>query len=375
MTKQPRLARLAGAGVSIWLDDLSRDRLDSGNLGDLADDWHVTGVTTNPTIFATAVRHSDAYTPALRALAERGATASQAVREITVGDVQRACDVLRGIWQRTGGTDGRVSLEVDPSLATESEATAAQAVELWHAVDRPNLLVKIPATAAGLSAITAATGAGVSVNVTLIFSPARYAQVAQAYLEGLEQAGARGHDLSRIRSVASFFVSRIDTQVDRRLRAIGTGEALALLGTAGIATARLAYHAFTEAHSSPRWNELAAEGAQVQRPLWACTGVKDKAYQDTRYVTELVVAGTISTMPQATLEAFADHGDVHGDRVTGRAVESRALLRRLDAAGVDLDSVFALLEEEGITKFAASWDQLHEAVAEQMAMPSEHKIA
>jgi transaldolase len=375
MTNQPRLARLVAAGVSIWLDDLSRDQLDSGNLRRLADEWQVMGVTTNPTIFANAVRHTEAYAPVLRALAARGVTSSQAVREITVGDVRRACDVFRDIWQRSGGADGRVSLKVDPSLANESEATAAQALELWHVVDRPNLMVKIPATTAGLSAITAATGAGVSVNVTLIFSPARYAQVAQAYLAGLEQAAAQGHDLSRIRSVASFFVSRIDTEVDRRLRAAGAGESLALLGTAGIATARLAYHAFAEAHSSPRWDELAAEGAQVQRPLWASTGVKDKAYPDTRYVTELVVADTISTMPQATLAAFADHGDVHGVRVTGRALESRGLLRRLEAAGIDMDSVFELLEEEGIAKFAASWDQLHEVIAEQMAMASEHKTA
>ncbi|HEY1974523.1 MAG TPA: transaldolase, partial [Pseudonocardia sp.] len=293
MTEQhPRLAALSEAGVSIWLDDLSRDRLNSNNLFELVRDSHVVGVTTNPTIFANALSKGTAYDAQIRELAARGASVADTVREATVSDVQRACDVLSGTWERTSGVDGRVSLEVDPDLAHDTEATTAQALDLWKAVDRPNLLVKIPATVEGLPAITSAIGEGVSVNVTLIFSIERYLAVMDAYLAGLEQAAANGHNLSSIHSVASFFVSRVDTEIDPRLEKIGTEAALALRGKAAVANARLAYAAFEQVFSSDRWAPLAAKGANPQRPLWASTGVKNKAYPDTLYVTELVVANT-----------------------------------------------------------------------------------
>ena len=289
------------------------------------------GVTTNPTIFAGALADGEAYDQQIRELAARGASVEDAVREITVADVQQACDVFSGTWETTGGVDGRVSLEVDPGLARDTEATVAQALDLWKAVDRPNLLVKIPATEAGLPAITRALSEGVSVNVTLIFSVERYRAVMDAYLDGLERADANGQDLARIASVASFFVSRVDTEIDKRLEKIGTDEALALRGQAGVANSRLAYAAFQEVFAGERWETLIAKGARAQRPLWASTGVKNPDYSDTLYVTELVVADTVNTMPEKTLEAFADHGEVHGDRVTGTADEARRGLRRAGA--------------------------------------------
>jgi transaldolase len=323
MTERNRLAELSDAGVSIWLDDLSRERLDSNNLVELVRDSHVVGVTTNPTIFAAALSHGDAYNAQIRELAARGASVTDAVREATVSDVRHACDVFSGTYESTGGKDGRVSLEVDPDLAHDTEATAAQALELWKAVDRPNLMVKIPATVEGLPAITSAIGEGISVNVTLIFSIERYLDVMEAYLAGLEKAAANGHNLATIHSVASFFVSRMDTEVDPRLEKIGTDEALELRGKAAVANARLAYAAFGRAFSSDRWAPLAAKGANAQRPLWASTGVKNKAYPDTLYVVELVVADTVNTMPEATLNAFADHGEVKGDRVTELAGDAQ----------------------------------------------------
>ncbi|GAA5173829.1 transaldolase [Pseudonocardia eucalypti] len=367
MTKHAKLAALSEAGVSIWLDDLSRERLDSNNLLELVRDWQVVGVTTNPTIFAKALSDGAAYDAQVHELAARGASVADAVREITVADVQRACDVLSGTWETSGGTDGRVSLEVDPGLAHDTDATAAQALDLWKAVDRPNLMVKIPATLEGLPAITRAIGEGVSVNVTLIFSIERYRQVMDAYLEGMERARANGHPLTSIRSVASFFVSRVDTEVDPRLEKIGTPEALELRGKAAVANARLAHAAFREVFGSARWAALAAEGGQPQRPLWASTGVKNKAYPDTLYVTELVVADTVNTMPQATLEAFADHGEVQGDRVTGADEDAQRVFDALSGVGVDIPDVFAVLEREGVEKFAASWDELMDTVGEQLA--------
>jgi transaldolase len=361
-----RLGQLAKAGVSIWLDDLSRERLQSGNLQELITERHVVGVTTNPTIFAAALAEGEAYDAQVRELAARGASVEDAVREITVADVQHACDVFSGTWETTGGVDGRVSLEVDPGLARDTEGTVAQAIDLWKAVDRPNLLVKIPATEAGLPAITRALAEGVSVNVTLIFSVERYRAVMDAFLDGLEQAEANGQELSRIASVASFFVSRVDTEIDKRLEKIGTDEALALRGKAGVANSRLAYAAFQEVFSSDRWKALAANGARAQRPLWASTGVKNPEYPDTLYVTELVVADTVNTMPEKTMMAFADHGEVHGDRVTDTAAEAQEVFDGLERAGVDLRDVFLVLEDEGVDKFEKSWTELGDTVRSQL---------
>jgi transaldolase len=362
-----RLAALADAGVSIWLDDLSRERLRSGNLLELIRDRHVVGVTTNPTIFAGALANGQAYDAQVRELATRGASVEEAVREITVADVQQGCDVFSGTWETTNRVDGRVSLEVDPGLARDTERTVAQALDLWKAVDRPNLLVKIPATEAGLPAITRALAEGVSVNVTLIFSVERYRAVMEAFLQGLEQASANGQQLGNIASVASFFVSRVDTEIDKRLAAIGTEEALALRGKAGVANSRLAYAAFQETFQGRRWAQLAAQGANAQRPLWASTGVKNPDYPDTLYVTELAVSGTVNTMPEKTLEAFADHGEVLGDRVTGSAGEAQEVFDALERVGVDLTDVFLVLEDEGVEKFEKSWVELGETVRGQLA--------
>jgi transaldolase len=366
MSSDERLAALADAGVSIWLDDMSRERLRGGNLRELIEDWHVVGVTTNPTIFASALAHGEAYDEQVRQLATRGASVADAVREITVADVQQACDLFSGTWEATGGVDGRVSLEVDPNLARDTEATVAQALDLWKAVDRPNLLVKIPATQEGIPAITRALAEGVSVNVTLIFSVERYRAVMGAFLDGLEQAAANGQQLGQIASVASFFVSRVDTEVDKRLEAIGTDEALALRGKAAVANSRLAYAAFQEVFAGERWRRLAEQGARPQRPLWASTGVKNPAYPDTLYVTELVVADTINTMPEKTLRAFADHGEVHGDRVTGTAAEAQHVFDELERLGMDLTDVFVTLEKEGVDKFDASWEDLTSTVRQQL---------
>ncbi|MBV9314623.1 MAG: transaldolase [Pseudonocardia sp.] len=366
MTEQHRLAALSGAGVSIWLDDLSRERLTSGNLATLVRDRYVVGVTSNPTIFAKALERAKDYNEQVRALAARGASVSDAIREITVADVQEACDVFSGTWETTEQVDGRVSLEVDPTLAHDTEATVAQALDLWKTVDRPNLLVKIPATEQGLPAITRALAEAVCVNVTLIFSVERYRAVMDAYLAGLEQAAANGHQLRPLVSVASFFVSRVDTEIDKRLEAIGTEQALALRGKAGVANSRLAYAAFQETFAGPRWAALAAKGARPQRPLWASTGVKNPNYPDTLYVTELVVPNTVNTMPEATLNAFADHGEVHGDRVTGTGAAAQALFDQLTGVGIDLDDVFRVLEDEGVQKFETSWNELIESVQGQL---------
>jgi transaldolase len=366
MAPNERLAALSAAGVSIWLDDLSRERLISGNLQELITDLSVVGVTTNPTIFAAALANGQAYDAQVRELKQRGASVDDVVREVTVTDVREACDVFRSTWEATGGVDGRVSLEVSPLLAHETDATLAEAQDLWKAVDRPNLLVKIPATQAGLSAITGALAEGVCVNVTLIFSVERYRDVMEAYIEGLERASANGHNLGAITSVASFFVSRVDTEIDKRLEKIGTDEALALRGKAGIANSRLAYAAYQEVFQGSRWAQLTAQGAKPQRPLWASTGVKNPDYSDTMYVTELVVADTVNTMPEKTLRAFADHGEVQGDQVTGSAAAAQQVFDALEAAGVDLTDVFQVLEDEGVEKFEASWKELLDTVKGQL---------
>lgn len=367
MTQNPNLARLSEAGVSVWLDDLSRERIESGNLAELITTRSVVGVTTNPAIFQAALSKGNAYDTQVRELAVDGADVDAAITAITTDDVRRACDVLATTFEATGGLDGRVSIEVDPRFAHDADKTVAQAIELWKIVGRENLFIKIPATVAGLPAITRVLGEGISVNVTLIFSVERYELVMAAYLDGLAAAKEAGHDLAAIRSVASFFVSRVDTEIDRRLQEIGTQEALALKGKAGVANARLAYSAYEQVfEQSPSFRSLAEAGAHVQRPLWASTGVKDPAYPDTLYVTELVGPNTVNTMPEKTLDAVADHGDVHGDTVSGTAAAAQAIFAELAAAGIDLNEVFQVLEDEGVSKFEVAWNELLDATSEQL---------
>ena len=361
------LARLADAGVAIWLDDLSRERLRTGNLADLVATKGVVGVTTNPSIFASALSKGDAYDEQLRELAAEGADVDTAVFRITTDDVREAADILRPTYDATDGVDGRVSIEVDPRLARDTEGTVASARSLWSTVDRPNVFIKIPATREGLSAITAVLAEGISVNVTLIFSLERYGAVLDAFQSGLEQARANGHDLAPIASVASFFVSRVDAAIDPRLDAIGTPEAAALRGKSAIANARLAYGLYQEVVADDRWTALAAAGARPQRPLWASTGVKDKAYPDTLYVDELVVAGVVNTMPEATLDAFADHGGDGSDTVTGTRQDSEAVIAGLRELGIDIDEVTEQLEVEGVDKFIASWGELAGTVSDGLA--------
>jgi transaldolase len=359
VSQSSALAALASEGVSVWLDNLSRDIVHSGRLADLAATRNVVGVTTNPSIFEAAITHGDAYTAQIAELASRGADAATIVRTLTTDDVRDACDVLAPQYRGSAGVDGRVSIEVDPGLAHDTARTVAAAVELWKIVDRPNLFVKVPATAEALPAITAALAQGVTINVTLIFSVHRHRQVMQAYLAGLAAALHAGHNLAGIHSVASFFVSRVDTEVDRRLEQIGTPAALALRGKAGIANARLAYAAYREVfEGGPRFAALKTRGAQAQRPLWASTGVKNPAYRDTMYVTELVAPNTVNTMPEKTLDAVADHAQISGDTVTGTAAAAQRVFDDLTALGVDLPDVFAVLEKEGVDKFTRSWEQL-----------------
>ena len=367
MTQNPNLAALSEAGVSVWLDDLSRERLQTGNLQELIDTKSIVGVTTNPSIFQAALSAGEAYDDQIRELAERGADVDATIRTVTTDDVRNACDVFAKIYEQSGGMDGRVSIEVDPRLAHDTDKTILQAIELWKIVDRPNLLIKIPATEAGVPAIASVLAEGISVNVTLIFSVERYRLVMDAYLQGLEKAKEAGHDLSRIHSVASFFVSRVDTEIDNRLEKIGSEEALALRGKAGVANARLAYAAYEEIFlGGERFAALKDAGARVQRPLWASTGVKNPDYSDTLYVTELVAPDTVNTMPEKTLDAVADHGVVTGDTVTGRAGESQEIFDQLAALGIDLTDVFLVLENEGVEKFEKSWQELLEATQGQL---------
>lgn len=352
------LTALTEAGVSIWLDDLSRQRLTDGSLARLVRDQHVSGVTTNPTIFAKAVTGSDLYTDQIRDLSLRQVDVDTALRELTGHDVRCACDVLREVYDATGGIDGRVSIEVDPRLAHDTDRTVAEARALWWLVDRPNLFVKIPAAKQGLPAITSCLAEGIDINVTLMFSLHRYQQVIEAFLTGLEHARDNGHDLTRIHSVASFFVSRVDTEVDRRLDKIGTDQAAALRGGAGIANARLAYQLYEQYLDSDRWRALARAGAHPQRPLWASTGVKDPHYDDTRYVTDLVAPGVVNTMPEPTLGAVADHAHIPRDSIHGTYPQARQTLDQLSALGIDYDDVVTTLEDEGVAKFDASWDHL-----------------
>ncbi len=359
---QSPTAALSAAGVSIWLDDLSRERITSGNLAQLIETVDVVGVTTNPSIFAGALTNGASYAAQVTELAARGLDAEQAVFEITTDDVAAASKIFRPIYDRTAGVDGRVSIEVSPTLAHDTVATIDEAKRLWAKVNEPNALIKIPATLAGLPAITEVIAAGISVNVTLIFSLERYAAVIDAFLAGLEKAQAAGHDLSKIHSVASFFVSRVDTEVDKRLAAIGTPEALALTSKAGLANARLAYELFEQKFSTERARVLVSAGANPQRPLWASTGVKDPALPDTLYVTELVAAGVVNTMPEKTLLATADHGVITGDTITANYDDAKAVFAALEAVGVDFTDVTNLLEREGVDKFIVSWGELLETV-------------
>ena len=361
-TTAETLKDLSAEGVSIWLDDLSRKRITSGNLAELIETKHVVGVTTNPSIFQAAIGSGEGYEEQLADLATRGVTVDEAVRMMTTADVRAAADILRPVYDATGGRDGRVSIEVDPRLAHDTTATIAEAKQLAWLVDRPNVMIKIPATKAGLPAITEVIGRGISVNVTLIFSLERYREVMDAYLAGLEKARAAGLDLSTIHSVASFFVSRVDSEIDKRLAKVGTDEALALKGRAALANARLAYEAYEDVFSSDRWTALGGS-ANRQRPLWASTGVKDPAYKDTLYVDELVAPGTVNTMPEATLDATADHGEIRGDTVTGGYAQARADLAAVEKQGISYDEVVRQLEDEGVAKFEAAWGELLDAVA------------
>ena len=367
MTQNVNLAALSAAGVSVWLDDLSRERLQTGNLQQLIDTKSVVGVTTNPSIFQAALSKGTAYDDQVKELAERGADVDATIRTVTTDDVRNACDVLAKQYEASDGVDGRVSIEVDPRLAHDTDKTILQAVELWKIVDRPNLLIKIPATLAGLPAITAVIAEGISVNVTLIFSVERHRAVMDAYLAGLEAAKEAGHDLSRIHSVASFFVSRVDTEIDNRLEKIGGEQALSLRGKAGVANARLAYAAYEEVFlGGDRFVALKAGGARVQRPLWASTGVKNPDYSDTLYVTELVAPDTVNTMPEKTMDAVADHGVITGDTVTGRGAQSQEVFDQLSSIGIDLADVFTVLEDEGVEKFEKSWQELLDATQGQL---------
>jgi transaldolase len=367
MTQNPNLAALSAAGVSVWLDDLSRERLQTGNLQNLIDTRSVVGVTTNPSIFQAALSKGTAYDDQVKELAERGADVDATIRTVTTDDVRNACDVLAKAYEASGGIDGRVSIEVDPRLAHDTDKTILQAIELWKIVDRPNVLIKIPATLAGLPAITAVIAEGISVNVTLIFSVERHRAVIDAYLAGLEKAKEAGHDLAKIHSVASFFVSRVDTEIDKRLEEIGSDEALALRGKAGVANARLAYKAYEDVFvDGDRFRSLKADGALVQRPLWASTGVKNPDYSDTMYITELVAPNTVNTMPEKTMEAVADHGVITGDTVTGTADSAQAVFDELSAIGIDLVDLFKVLEDEGVDKFEKSWSELLEATQGQL---------
>ncbi|MET9560421.1 transaldolase [Streptomyces tauricus] len=360
-TAEP-LKTLSGEGVSIWLDDLSRKRITSGNLAELIETRHVVGVTTNPSIFQAAIGSGEGYEEQLADLAARRVTVDEAVRMMTTADVRTAADILRPVYDETGGRDGRVSIEVDPRLAHDTKATVAEAKQLAWLVDRPNVMIKIPATKAGLPAITEVIGLGISVNVTLIFSLERYREVMDAYLAGLEKARAKGLDLATIHSVASFFVSRVDSEIDKRLTKLGTDEALALKGKAALANARLAYEAYEQVFDGERWNALGGARANKQRPLWASTGVKDPSYKDTLYVDELVAPGTVNTMPEGTLNATADHGEIRGDTVSGGYAQARADLDAVEKQGISYDEVVGQLETEGVAKFAVAWDELLDAV-------------
>lgn len=360
------LAQLAENGVSIWLDDLSRTRIQSGALANLITTRSVSGVTTNPTIFAASIGKGDGYQDQLAELAAAGASAAEAIFEITTKDVAEACDIFSSVYTSSHGFDGRVSIEVEPGLANDTAGTVIQAKELYAKVNRPNVMIKIPATRAGLAAITEVIASGISVNVTLIFSLTRYREVIAAYQKGISLAQAAGKDLSKIHSVASFFVSRVDTEIDKRLSAIGTADATTMKSKAALANARLAYEVFEQEFDNGTWKELAAAGANLQRPLMASTGVKDPALPDTLYVTELVAKHLVNTMPEKTMEAVFDHGVIPADSIHGKYEESKLVLHTLNAMGISYDEVTDLLEKEGVEKFIVSWNELVESVTKAL---------
>jgi transaldolase len=360
------LTDLAAAGVAVWLDDLSRTRIHSGSLAQMVEKGEIVGITTNPTIFAKAIGSGSGYEDQLRDLALRGTAIGETLRMLTAWDVRAACDILRPVYDRSGLRDGRVSIEVDPRIAHDSGRTTAEARGLWWLVDRPNLFIKIPATLAGLPAITETLAGGISVNVTLIFSVDRYKAVLDAFLSGLEQRAAAGGSLAGIESVASFFVSRVDTEVDKRLDKLGTPEAKRLRGQAAVANSRLAYEVYEAMLRSPRWQALAAKGAKPQRLLWASTGVKDKSYPDTKYVVELVARDTVNTMPEATLQAVADHGGIRGDTIRDGYAAAHAAINDLAKIGIDMADVADLLEQQGVESFEKSWEELIASVSGQL---------
>jgi transaldolase len=359
------LHQLHELGQSVWLDYIRRGILDNGELGEMIRRYDLRGVTSNPSIFQQAIGGSDDYDDAVDLLATDGAAAGEAYEELAMDDIRRACDLFRGVYDRAEGADGFVSLEVSPELAHDTEATVEEARRLWAAVGRPNLMIKVPGTDAGLPAIERLLGEGLNVNVTLLFSVANHERVMEAYLRGLERRMEAGGSLGRIGSVASFFVSRVDGAVDAWLERIGTERALALRGRAAVANAKLAYARFGEVFSGARWERLAAAGARVQRPLWASTSTKNPAYRDVVYVEELIGPDTVNTMPLATVEAFADHG-VARRTVDGDVEGARSHLRELAEVGVDLEAVTDELQRDGVEKFAASFRDLLRSVEEKL---------
>lgn len=367
MTANPNTQALSDVGVSIWLDDLSRERLNSGSLAKLIETHNVVGVTTNPTIFESALQKGEAYEQQLSELADKGADAEQAVFEITTSDVREACDVFAGVYEATDGVDGRVSIEVDPRLARDADGTIAEAKRLYEAVGRENVMIKIPATVEGIEAIAAVVAEGISVNVTLVFSLERYRAVINAYMLGLEKAHAAGIDISKVHSVASFFVSRVDGEIDKRLELAaeeGKPGTEKLRSQAAIANARLAHQIATESFSSERWLLLAERGGRPQRLLLASTGTKDPSLSDTLYVTELAASGVVNTMPEKTLNALADHGESDSDTISGTYVESNRVLDGISAAGISYREVVDHLEQDGLAKFEKSWEGLLETITE-----------
>jgi transaldolase len=361
MSKSP-LDQLSDLGQSVWIDSLSREMMDSGELERLIEEDAVVGVTTNPSIFQKAL-DSDSYDDEMREVMDREADDKEVFFELAVSDVKRACDILRPVWDSGNGRDGWVSLEVDPNIASDTDATKRDAKRLSEMVDRPNVFIKIPATEPGLQAIEDSIAAGIPINVTLIFSLDRYRKVAEAYISGLERLVEDGGDPSKLASVASFFVSRVDTEADKRLDEIG-GEALELRGKLAIANAKLAYQAYEEIFSGERWQKLADAGASAQRCLWASTSTKNEDYRDVLYVEELIGPDTVNTMPAETIEAFQDHGEV-GETLDQGVDDARALLEKLESAGIDYDDVVRVLEEEGVQKFADSFKELLDGVAKK----------
>lgn len=361
-----RLGAVVATGTSIWLDDLSRERLmeapNATSLSFLIKNEFVTGVTTNPIIFSQAISKSDLYAIEIADLAVSGLDIESIITKLTTDDVRNACDLFTDTFHKSNGIDGRVSIEVDPRLARDTENTIAQGKSLWNLVNRPNLLIKVPATVEGLPAITALIADGISVNVTIIFSVERYKAVLNAFMEGLELRLSNGKPITEIHSVASFFISRVDSEVDNQLKSQSSPIATALLGKAAIANARLAYKEFLNVKASDRWKTLKNNGAHIQRPLWASTGVKDKTYEDTRYVTELTGPDTVNTMPQGTLDAVKDHGVTRGDALTSGFESAEKDLEALNATGISMEEVAVKLEREGIDKFVAPWIELIESV-------------